>query len=127
MAEASTALQGASRERLIATIDKLAGGVQSARKSLKRFRDAAEDPAKIGGEIVAGAAGAALSGVIAGLTPVNHKFQYYDTALGALVALSAMATTGSYAADVISSGGIGLYAPGLSRMVATKIHAHRGR
>jgi hypothetical protein len=126
MAE-TQALSQMSRDNLVAVANKLAAGAQSARRSLARIREASKDPLKLCGEQLSGAGGAALSGVIAGLTPTASKFQFYDTGLGILTALASLAGAGSYGGDLIASMGIGMYSPGISRFVASKIHEKRGR
>lgn len=125
MAEA--ALQTMSRERLVSALEKAATMAQSARRSLSRFREAAESPVKVGGELFCGLAGAGMSGVISGLTPRAHKFQYYDTVVGGVVGLASLAAAGSYAGDMISAGAIGLYSPGVSRWLAETVHTKRGK
>lgn len=126
MAEQTQVLSQLSRDRLVEVANRLASGVQTARRSLKKIREASEDPLKMAGAIVTGAAGAALSGVIVGFTPPDHKFQHYDTVLGAAVALGSLAASGSYAGDLLIATGIGMYSPGLSRLVSAPIRTKRG-
>jgi hypothetical protein len=116
-----------SRDKLLAIANRSLAGVQSARRSLKRFKDAAADPVMQSGEIIAGGAGAALSGVIAGITPASHRFQYYDSVLGGVVALASLLGAGSYGGDMAASMGIGLFSPGVSRAVADKVRQHRAK
>lgn len=131
MAEATaTATQGlstASRERLLDAVNKLAVGYNRVKATAKKTREAAEKPAILLVQELAGVSGAALSGVIHGFTPTTHKFQYWDAVGGVPTMLLSLWGAGTPAGDGAAFLGLGLTAPALSRLVSSKIHEKRGK
>jgi hypothetical protein len=123
----TTGLSQLSRDQLINTANKLVQGYERTKQSIKKARAAAEKPAILLVQELAGVAGGALSGVVHGLTPTAHKFRHWDAVIGAPVMLIALAGAGSPAGDGAAMLGLGMTAPALSRLVSDKIHAKRGK
>lgn len=129
MAEAiqPSGLSTMSRERLVEAANKLVVGYNRMKTGAKNAKKAAEKPAILMAQELAGASGAALSGVIHGFTPTTHKFQAWDAVVGVPTMLLALWGAGTPAGDGAAFMGLGLAAPALSRLVSEKIHQKRGK
>jgi hypothetical protein len=123
----SSGLSSMSRERLLEAADKLARGYQRMKTGAANAKRAAEKPAVLLVQELAGVSGAAMSGVIHGFTPTTHKFQAWDGVVGVPVMLLSLWGAGTPAGDGAAFLGLGLAAPALSRIVSEKIHAKRGK